>query len=55
MTAQTLGPTLESMIYLVATSDRAVTAEVTIDGKRYTLRKWRDGTIALRPRPDWRP
>ena len=37
------------MIYLVAMSDRNVTAEVMIDGNRYTLRKWRDGTIALRP------
>lgn len=45
------GPTLEAMIHLVATSDRNVTAEVEINGKRYTLRKWRNGTIALRPRP----
>ena len=42
-------PTLEEMVLLVATSDRTVTAEVVLDGQRYNLSKWRDGTIAFRP------
>lgn len=45
-----IGPSIESVLHLVVTSEpHTVTAEVEMDGTRYTLRKWRGGIIVLRP------
>lgn len=44
------GPTLDAAVAIIlANPDRTVTFQVEIDGERCSLRKWRDGTIALRP------
>ncbi len=44
------GPTLDEAVRVIlANPDREVTFRVEVNGEPYSLRKWRDGTIALRP------